>query len=181
MQIHPGGLPRCPVGFDGALVLRDECDLGIQRLARHGILRRQALVAGQIDLSAFQHGFVARELPLGLRQGGFIRPRIDLREQIALLDLVAFLEVDLHQIAADLGSDGHGRQRSHRAEGVEVDPDIALADNLRNNGHRRGIPATSALLRRNPLSAPPDDAGDNQQGQDGCQNKPSAGRRLGNL
>jgi len=59
--------------------------------------------------------------------------------------------------------------------------DIALADNLGHNRHRRGIAAATGLLRRAALPGPPDDAGDNQQSQDGCQNEPSAGPGRGSL
>jgi hypothetical protein len=43
------------------------------------------------------------------------------------------------------------------------------------------IAAAAALLGRTALPVPPDDAGKNQQNQDGCQNEPSAGPGLGKL
>src|SRR6202000_3287998 len=99
-------------------------------LPRHAVLRAQALITGKIDLRALQHGFVARELSFGLRQSGFGRPRGDFRPPVAFLDVGTFLEVDLLQVTADLAPDGYGGQRGNRAETVEVDPDITLADNL---------------------------------------------------
>ena len=95
-EVDLGGFHRRLVGFYRALILGDQSDLRIQRLVRHGVLRRQSLVARQVDLRALEHGLVARQLPLGLRQGCFIWPRIDFREQVAFLDLVAFGEIDLH-------------------------------------------------------------------------------------
>jgi len=44
-----------------------------------------ALIADEIDLRALEQRLVARQIAVGLGEGGFIRPRIDLREQIALL------------------------------------------------------------------------------------------------
>ena len=118
----------------------DQRNLGVQRLVRHGILRRQALVAGEIDLRALQQGLVARELSALLRERCFIGPRIDLGEQVAFLDLVAFLEDDANQIAADLGSDGDGGKRGDGPQRIEVDSNIARADRFRNDRHRRAAP-----------------------------------------
>ena len=64
MQVDLGGFDRRAVGFDRALVLRDQRHLRIERLARHGILRGEALIAGQIDLCALQQRLVARQCPL---------------------------------------------------------------------------------------------------------------------
>ncbi len=97
MQVHFGGLDRGFVGFHRALILRDQRHLGIERLARHRILRGQPLIAGEIDLRALQQRLVARQIAVGLGERGFIRPRVDFGEQIAFLDLVAFLENDLLQ------------------------------------------------------------------------------------
>src|ERR1700722_7064095 len=133
LQVYLGGLDSRAVGFDRALILRDQRDLRIQCLTRHGVLRCQTLVAGQIDLGALQQRFITRQIAVRLGQGSLVWPRSDLREQVALLDVIAFLEIDLHQVTADLGPDGHGRERGYRTEGVEVDPDIALAYDLGHN------------------------------------------------
>ena len=91
-EVDLGRLHHGAIGFDRALVLRHQRGLGVELLTRHGVLRGKALVARKIDLRAFQQRFVARELTALLRQRRLIGPRIDLGEQIALLDLVAFLE-----------------------------------------------------------------------------------------
>jgi hypothetical protein len=74
LQIYLGGFDQPLVSFNRALVLCDQGNLRVERLMRYGILRRQVLIANQIDLSTFQEGFVARKLPLGLRQGSFVGP-----------------------------------------------------------------------------------------------------------
>ena len=89
LQVDFGGLHRGTVRLDRALVLGDQGHLGIESLARHGVLCRQALVAGQVNLGAFQQRFVARQIALRLRQRGLIGPRVDFREQIAFLDVLA--------------------------------------------------------------------------------------------
>ena len=167
------------VGFHRALILRDQRDLGVERLARHGVLRREALVAGEVDLRALQQRLVARQIAVGLRQRGFVGPRVDLGDQIAFLDLVAFLEIDLEQIAADLAADGHGRERSNGAERIEIDSDVALADGLGHDRHRRRVAAAAPLLLgRCLLLGPPDDAGDDQQQHKAGRDQPPGRSRL---
>ena len=155
------------IGFHRALVLRDQRHLRVERLARNGVLRGQALIAREVDLGALQQRLVAGQLAVGLRQRGFIGPRIDLGEQVALLDLVTFLEGDLLQVTADLASDRHRRQRRHGAERVQIDVDVALADHFRHDRHRRGVAAVApaGLLRRGAVLGPPDDARHNDQQQ----------------
>ena len=168
-QVNFGGFDRSLVGFHRALILSNESHLGIQRLMRHRVLRRQPLVSRQVHLRALEHGLVACQLPLGLRERCFVWPRIDLREQVAFLDVIAFREIDLLHVAADLRADRHGCQRRHGAERIDVDPDVALADHLGDNRHRRGIAAAIALLRSRALPGPPDDTGDHQQDEEGSQ------------
>src|ERR1700722_6090878 len=178
-QVDLCGFHGCLIRFHRALILGDESDLSIQRLMRHGVLRCQPLVSRQVDLRALEHGFVARQLSLGLRQCRFIWPRIDLREQIAFLDIITFREIDPLHVTADLRADRHGCERRHGAQCVDVDPDVAFADDFWNDRHRSGIAAVA--LRRRSLLGPPDDAADDQQDDDGCQDKPSARPRLGGL
>ena len=181
IQIHLGRLDRGAVGFDRALVLGDKRDLRIQRLVRHRILCRQPLIAREIDLRSFENRFVARKLTLGLGQRRFIRARIDLGNEVAFFDFLAFLEIDLDQIAADLAPDGDGGQRRDGSQRVEIDANIALADRFRDDRHRRGAPAGAtacALLRSTTLPGPPHDAGDHQQNHQSGQNETSARPRL---
>jgi hypothetical protein len=177
-QVNFRGFHRGLVGFHRALILGNQSHLGIECLMRHSVLRRQSLVSRQIDLRALEHGFVPRQLPLGLRQCGFKRPRIDLCEQVAFLDVITFREIDFHHVAADLRADRHGSQRSHGAQRVDVDSDVALADYFGDDRHRRGIAAVIALLRSRALLGPPDDTGDHQQDEEGGQDEPSARPRL---
>jgi hypothetical protein len=167
-----------------ASTVRHQRRLGVELLTRHGILRGKALVARKIDLRAFQLRFVARELTALLRQRRLIGPRIDLGEQVAFLDLVAFLEHHLDQIAADLGADGDACERCYRSQRIELDPDIALADGFRDDRHRRAAePAAAAsgprlLFGRCLVPGPPDDAGDQKQHDEGGHDNAAAGARL---
>jgi hypothetical protein len=52
-------------------------------------------------------------LALALVERGLEQPRIDLRQHVALLDVLAFGEQHLLQLAVDLGMNGHGERRLH--------------------------------------------------------------------
>ena len=144
-RLTSAALTAARVGFHRALILRDQRYLGVERLARHRVLRGETLIARQIDLSALQQRLVAHQIAVGLRQRRLIRTRVNFRDQIAFLDLIAFLEIDLQQIATDLAADRHGRKRGHSAQRIEVDSDVALADGLGNDRHRGGVAPAAPL------------------------------------
>src|SRR5690349_2360246 len=104
---------------------------------------RELLVAYKVDSRARKQSLIAVELSLHLRDGGLERTRIDLRQQVALLDGLPFLELDADQLAADLRLDGHRRKGRDRAESVDRDVDIALL--YRRNADRRRDASSLAL------------------------------------
>ena len=62
---------------------------------------------------------------LRLGERGLVGPRVDLGEEVALLDHLPFLEADLHQLARDLRLDGDGGERRHGAERVDRNRHVA--------------------------------------------------------
>jgi hypothetical protein len=72
-----------------------------------------------------EQSLIVRQLAFVLLLQIFVRPRIDLREKIALLHQLAFGETHFRQLAVDLGLHGHGRERCHRAELIEDDAHVA--------------------------------------------------------
>ena len=106
------------------------------------ILLGELLIAGEVALGLAEQRRVLGQLPLRLRQRRLIGARIDLGEEVALLDDLALGEPDFLQVAGDLGADGHGLERRHRAEGVDGQRHVAE----RHRRHPHG-------LRRLPVSA----------------------------
>ena len=95
-----------------------------------------------------------RELAFVLLLQDLVGPRIDLRQEVALLDQLAFGEADFGELAVDLGLHGHGRERRDGAERIDDDADIAErdgrgADRLQRRlaGSVRRAAATSASAR----------------------------------
>ena len=131
-----GVLDGALVGLHLGLELGDQRLLGVVLLAGRRIGRGQLHIAFEIDAGIAEQGLVHRLLGDGLVELGAIDGGIDVGEDEILLDILAFLEVDAHQLAVDLGADGHGVERTARADAVEVDGDVIL---LRCGGeHRHG-------------------------------------------
>ena len=99
------------------------------------------------------------QLGLGLGELDFVGTRIDHEQQIALVDDLAVLEMDLGQDAADLGAQLDPVDRGELPEKAEPDIDIALQwladrDRQRRRGRGRRRPAFAECDRPN-IPAPP--------------------------
>ena len=100
-----------------------------------------------ITSSACAHsptGFVARLGRLRLIQLRLKRPRIDLRQQVALLDVLALDEIDRLQLAIDAHVNRNAIERLDGAEAGQVDRHVLRArardrdrDGRRGGGYRR--------------------------------------------
>ena len=73
-------------------------------------------VRSQVLLGVGEAGLVLRQLGDGLIEGGLERRRIDLHEQVALLDHLPFLEADLLDLSVHPRAHGHRVGGLHRAQ-----------------------------------------------------------------
>ena len=78
----------------------------------------------QVELRVLELRLIARHLPLGLGELHLERTGIDLREQVALLDELAFAERDPDELAVDAAPDGDGVHRGHRTEARQVNVEV---------------------------------------------------------
>ncbi len=129
--------------FNGALVglhlrheLGDQRLLGVVLLAGRRIGRGQLCIAFEIDAGIAEPGLVHRLLGDRLVELGAVDGGIDVGQDEILLDVLAFLEIHAHQLAVDLGADGHGVERAAGADAVEIDRDVVLL--YRSDQHRHG-------------------------------------------
>ena len=95
-------------------VLLHEVDLVFVLLPGDRILLRQFLETREVDPRLIEQALIARKLTLELRLQQLRRARIDLCEEIALLDQLAFGEGHLLQLTVDLGLYRNGRDRRCR-------------------------------------------------------------------
>src|SRR5581483_11156200 len=114
------------VVFDNSFVRFDGGDLGGELLLGDGVLFDQGFITRLIDARILECGLVALELAFVLCELGFVGPRIDLRQQIALVHDVALFVVHGDQLAIDLGFDGDGVDGRDGAEPGDIYADVAL-------------------------------------------------------
>ena len=112
-----------------------------------GLIAEQAR-AGLTDprLISLEHGArlldlspVPGEVGLGLGERGLVDAGVDREEQVALLDVLPFLDVDAEQLAADLRLDRHHRGGLDGADGLDLERDRLLLDG-RDADRHRGAP-----------------------------------------
>ena len=103
-----------------------------------------------------------------LLQGHVVGPRIDHGQQVALLDHLAFLELDLDELAGDLGLDVDGVERRHRSQRADRRPEC------RPWRRRRCRPAWPAPAAKRPCRR-----GLACRGSSGLRNIPAGARHDG--
>ena len=148
-----GGVGKVgPRGIDQRLILRH---LGLQLrylgARRIGLLRGGILVLNQlgiarlIDPGVGQQGFVLCLFRQRLIQCGLIPAGIDTGQNIALLDVLAFLKAHLDQLAIDHWFDGDGGGGLHGTEPVQ--PDRHVLAFSRGDQHGYGVHTSRARAR----------------------------------
>ena len=134
IQIHFVHVNYALVGSHGALSLMHCGDLGGVDLFLNGVLLEQFVVAVQIDAGIVQHGLVLDQLALGLLQRGLIRAGIELQQQVAFMDQVAFLVMDGHQLAIHAALHCNGIDRGDGAIAGIVDADTPFVSARSHHG-----------------------------------------------
>ena len=143
-EIELGAIERGFVGFDSC---RKRFGIGHELVA---LLRRHDAAIGQhhgaigVRLGAFELCLVARHLRFGLTNRGFERCGIDLEQQIALPDHLAFFEFGFEQRSVDLRFDVHDRIGKHGSDRANDDRNVANLSG--RNTNRRRLRAARATL-----------------------------------
>ncbi len=131
---------------------------------------QQLREAFRLNSAVFRDGFVSLKRRLRLRQRGFVRSWIDRKQQLALMNEVAFLEMDFEKLAGHLGFHGHGNGIDV-ADCRELHGHRLLSDLCHHNRNgRRACRRSSLLLRA---------AGDQcNRGQECARDRPGDTSRL---
>ena len=123
-----------PLLLDARVVHLRDVALEVRARLRH---LRLALPEGRLRLTDL--GEVLGHRGLGLPHRRLERSGIDREQQLASLDVPAFREVDLLDLARDLRLDADGRVRLHVADGVHLDRhDLLLGGGHADRHGRRG-------------------------------------------
>ena len=113
-QLHLGELHLCGVGLHGRFELVHQRLLRVDLLLRGGVLRDQRGVALEVGARVDELGLVLGFCRLRLCELGLQRARVELREQLAGLDVLPFDKADLVELPVDARLDrdrGHGGNR----------------------------------------------------------------------
>ena len=119
--------------------------------------RHQLRVSFEIGLGAGELRLVLLLHCLGLGQRRLVGSRVDLQEQVALLDFLALLEIDLYYLAVDPALDRNHIVGLHRADPVQKHRNILRGDGPR--GDRNGRPRGLCRCRRAGAEAQQPDRG----------------------
>ena len=136
-ELHLRRIDQCLIGLDGRHQLPDLRLLGFEQLRSGPALLPQCGVAGEIGLGVDELGLIALEIGRVLIDQGLVGTRIDLREQVAGMNGLAFGEVDADDLPLDLGAHDVGVVRDHRADAGKIDWHVMLGDRCGDDRHRR--------------------------------------------
>ena len=138
-------------------------------LLDHGIVVLR-LVAREVGLGLGDLRLMLGELGARLLERGLEGARVDGEEEVAGLDVLALLEVDPGDLAADLGEHGHRRRRLHVADGPHPHGDVARGHLRHGDGHAGDTPfglGPGGLRSSSTPRAPPSRGGARPSGPGG--------------
>jgi hypothetical protein len=121
-----------------AFVLTYQRLLRVELLLGNGVLRKQHLIAFQIDFGVDQQSLIAGHLSFGLSKLDLKRPRIDFGQQLTGRDSLAFLKQHIDQLTVDSTLHGYRVVRHDRAKTIQVDIHVPGLCCCGYYGHIRG-------------------------------------------
>jgi hypothetical protein len=143
------------VGLHGGRVLRNQKLLVGDLLHGDRILSPKLLIAREIGFRLGMKRGVPGQLPLRLPQSRQVDTRVDLGEDVALLDRLAFGKMDLLEHARHLALD-RGRIQRLNGSNARKHNWLVVLPHLRGNNRDRG----GGRRRRGLISEPPMDDGE---------------------
>ena len=138
VELRPRGVDRRGVGGDRGGQLQHHGVLRVQLLLGGEVLLGERGEASEIELRVGEIGLVLRFLGDGLVERGLKRSGVDLGQKIALLDHLAFVKADLHDLAVDTGAHENGVVGLDLSNALENDREIRALDRRHGDDDRRG-------------------------------------------
>src|SRR6185312_13065250 len=132
-EVELGGVDRRLVAGERRLEAVDRRLLLVVALARLVAGPDQLAVAVEIELGAFELRLVTLLGRGRAIEPRLVRPRVDLEQQVAFLDVLALAKIDFDDLAVDSRFDRHGLVGLHRAEAADINRHVArLGDRHRD-------------------------------------------------
>ena len=126
----------CLVGADGPFQLVGGGLLRVHLLLRHrSRIIQQTLEALVVQLRVLQLGLIAEQVGLRLIERHLERPGIDDRQQVSLIDVLAFFEIDLRQLSIHPALYADRVGGGHAAQAFQIHRDVATLGGGDRHGH----------------------------------------------
>jgi hypothetical protein len=154
VEIGLGAVDRALVRLHLRLELGDGRTLGVGLLGRARIALGQARVTIEIEPGVGEVRLVLRLAGDRLIVLSLVDRRIDARDDVAALHVLAFADRELHEAAFDLGPHRHGRERLRRADRFQRDWHVRVAGRRGQDRDRPVSPARPRPPRRPPRPSP---------------------------
>ena len=148
VELRPRSVDRRGVGGDRGGELQHQRVLGIELLLGGEVLLGEGRIAGEIELGVGDSGLVLRLLGDRLIERGLKRSGVDLGQKVALLDHLAFIEGDLHDLPVDSRPDKHGVVCLNLPDALEHDRKVGALHRRHRDYYRRRAGRLRLLGRR---------------------------------
>ena len=152
LQIEFGRVDLCLIRIDRADVLIDQRALRVELLAGNCIFFDQRFIAREVQFCIDQQRLVAPQIAFGLLQRRLVGPWIDLHQEIALMDELAFGKRNFLQLPGNLGTHGDGGEWRYGAECRDAHPDVRGDRRCHRHSHRSVLSAACPAPARRGMS-----------------------------
>src|ERR1019366_7419206 len=143
-QIELGVVDIGLIRLEVSQILVDERLLRVQLLFWHRILGKEGRIAFEVEPRVGEKRLIAGGSALGQVELNLIGTRVDFSKNLAFFDQIAFIKIDLHQLAVNTGLNGDGVESRDVAETVEIDRNVGAGRLCRNDRNRPETATTAA-------------------------------------
>ena len=127
-----------------SIELPDQCGLGVKLLLGNHAFLEEKFEPFEIYFGVSALGLILGKLPQGLFQLDLEGAGVNLREKIAFVDELTFLEGDTDELAIDAAAHGDGVEGGDRAEAVKIDGQVAALSGGNDHRHYEAASACPA-------------------------------------
>jgi hypothetical protein len=135
-EIDLGALDDRLIGFHHGHKLRHDRFLRIGKLQRNRFFFGEVGIAVEIDARIFKMRLVAVAIGDRLIELRLVGSRVDLAEQVALLDRLPLDEINLDQLAGNLAAHDHIVVGNDGADAAQIDRHVMAHHGSRDDAHR---------------------------------------------
>jgi hypothetical protein len=147
-QVQAGAVDGCLVDLQRGSELCDRRGLRIHVLSGDRVFAEQRLVAREVHPRVRELRLIARQLPLRLLELHLEGSRIDLGQEVAPVDELAFAEQDPHELSVHAGPHRYGVERDDRTECGKPQRQVGTRGSRDRHRHRwRSVDAPSGCGR----------------------------------